>query len=216
MHKLTAAAGSRGRRSPRTRQRGVVLMMALIVLVAMTLAGIALVRSVDTSIIIAGNLAFKQSATNAGDAGSEAAVIWLQNTNAVDGALDASILAQGYSANCILDTPGACGPNLAANQTWDDYWKFVIASGAQPVTLPADAAGNTASYFIHRLCRLPGARSVPQTDCAEPPAAGTTAASSKTSDKVALQYTAQVFYRITTRVTGPRNTVSFVQTIVAL
>jgi Tfp pilus assembly protein PilX len=191
-------------------------MMALIVLVAMTLAGIALVRSVDTSIIIAGNLAFKQAATNAGDAGSGAAVNWLQNTNAIDGALDASILAQGYSANCILDTPGACGPNFGLNQTWDDYWRIVIAGGAQPVTLPTDAAGNTAAYFIHRLCRLAGARSVPQTDCAEPPAAANMAASSRTSDTVALQYNAQVFYRITTRITGPRNTVSFVQTIVAL
>jgi Tfp pilus assembly protein PilX len=216
MHELTAASASPSARALRARQSGVVLMMALIVLVAMTLAGIALVRSVDTSNIIAGNLAFKQSASNAGDSGSEAAVTWLQNTNAIIGALDGSILAQGYSANCVLDTPGACGPNLALNQTWNDYWNAVIASGAQPVTLATDAAGNSASYFIHRLCRLQGARSVPQTDCAEPPSAGTTAASSKTSDKVALQYTAQVYYRITTRITGPRNTLSFIQTIVAL
>jgi Tfp pilus assembly protein PilX len=40
-------------------QQGVVLLMALIMLVALTLAGIALVRSVDTTNLIAGNLAFK-------------------------------------------------------------------------------------------------------------------------------------------------------------
>jgi len=60
------------------RQRGVVLIIALIVLVAMTLAGIALVRSVDTSNIIAGNMAFQQSATHLGDVGAETAIAWLR------------------------------------------------------------------------------------------------------------------------------------------
>jgi Tfp pilus assembly protein PilX len=62
--------------SPRTRlaagrQRGAILFIALIVLVAMTLAGIALMRSVDTNVLIAGNLAFRQGATAAGDYGVE-------------------------------------------------------------------------------------------------------------------------------------------------
>jgi Tfp pilus assembly protein PilX len=43
-----------------SRIRGAVLFIALIVLVAMTLAGIAIMRSVDTATLIAGNLAFKQ------------------------------------------------------------------------------------------------------------------------------------------------------------
>ncbi len=51
------------------RQRGAVLLIALIVLVAMTLAGIAMMRSVDTGILVSGNMAFRQSATLAADAG---------------------------------------------------------------------------------------------------------------------------------------------------
>ena len=47
-------------------QSGVVLFIALIVLVAMSLAGVALVRSVDTNLLIAGNLAFKQGDTCVG------------------------------------------------------------------------------------------------------------------------------------------------------
>jgi type IV pilus assembly protein PilX len=39
------------------RERGAILFIALIVLVAMSLAGIALMRSVDTNVLIAGNLA---------------------------------------------------------------------------------------------------------------------------------------------------------------
>ena len=43
-------------------QKGVVLFFALIALVAMSLAAAALVRSVDSGVLVAGNLAFKQSA----------------------------------------------------------------------------------------------------------------------------------------------------------
>ncbi|MBL0167677.1 MAG: hypothetical protein IPP85_11310 [Propionivibrio sp.] len=46
------------------RQGGVVLMIALIILVALTIGGIALVRSVSMTSIIAGNLAFQQAATS--------------------------------------------------------------------------------------------------------------------------------------------------------
>jgi Tfp pilus assembly protein PilX len=192
----------------------VVLMMALIVLVAMTLAGIALVRSVDTSNIIAGNLAFQQAATSAGDVGSEAAVTWLQANSANNNTMWGNTAAQGYYASCNLAVPGSCAPNFAGNQTWDTYWSAVLAANAVTVLPAPDPAGNTISYVIHRLCNGNGDPAA--VDCAEPPAAGTTAASSRTSDKVALLYTAQRFYRITTRIAGPRNTVSYVQTIVAL
>jgi Tfp pilus assembly protein PilX len=50
-----------------------VLFIALIVLVAMTLAGIAIMRSVDTATLIAGNLAFKQGTVQSSDNGVEQA-----------------------------------------------------------------------------------------------------------------------------------------------
>src|SRR5260370_5185961 len=42
-------------------QRGVVLFIALIVMVAMSLAAIALIRSVDTTNAVIGNLAFRMA-----------------------------------------------------------------------------------------------------------------------------------------------------------
>jgi len=57
-----------------SRQRGVVLFFALIALVVMSLAAVALIRSVDTNTLIAGNLAFKQAATSSGDSGLEMAI----------------------------------------------------------------------------------------------------------------------------------------------
>src|SRR4051812_42847814 len=83
---------------PGTRQAGVVLIIALVVLVAMTLAAVALVRSVDTNNVIAGNLAFQQAATHSADTGIEAAITWLQaNQNGTT--LESSDSTNGYAAN---------------------------------------------------------------------------------------------------------------------
>ena len=43
------------------RQHGVVLFVALIAMVVMSLAGVALIRSVDTTGSVAGNLAFREA-----------------------------------------------------------------------------------------------------------------------------------------------------------
>ena len=43
----------------RRAERGVVLFIALIMLVAMTLTGLALSHSVTTSVLVAGNLGFR-------------------------------------------------------------------------------------------------------------------------------------------------------------
>src|SRR5271166_4374168 len=45
-----------------TRQRGVVLFIALIVMVVMSLAALGLIRSVDTTTQVLGNLALRQAA----------------------------------------------------------------------------------------------------------------------------------------------------------
>src|SRR3989454_5839416 len=62
---------------PRARQGGTILIIALIVLVAMTLAGIATMRSVDTATITAGNIGLRQASVNAADQGIQAGVAWL-------------------------------------------------------------------------------------------------------------------------------------------
>ncbi|MDD5176747.1 MAG: hypothetical protein PHQ05_10030 [Sterolibacterium sp.] len=182
-------------------------MIALIVLVAMTLAGIALVRSVDTSNIIAGNLAFQQAATQAGDTGTETAVTWLQMNNA-NGVLFASIPAQGYLAS---------RQDPAVGQTWDAFWTNTLVPAGWVVTLAQDAStGNTVSYIIQRMCSQAGDSAVAFTDCAISQTAGAVAGMSKGVGTPPLAHSSQVYYRITSRIAGPRNSVSYVQTIVAL
>ena len=68
----------------RPRQRGSVLLFTLIAVVAMTLAALLLIRSVDTNTLISGNLAFRQAATTSADAGVQFAVdelLKIENAN---------------------------------------------------------------------------------------------------------------------------------------
>jgi Tfp pilus assembly protein PilX len=197
------------------QQEGIVLIIALIMLVAMTLGGLALVRSVYTGTNIAGNLAFQQAATNSSDSGIEAAVTWLESNNGT-GALNSNIDANGYSASKTR------AEDASSNQSWDNLWTNVwVPRGV--VTVPVgtnsstvDSGGNTVQYAIQRLCNATGEPFGLGNDCAVSPIATASTSNSHGAGAPTLSVSSQVYYRITVRVSGPRNTVSYVQTTVAL
>ena len=208
--------------NPASRQRGVVLMITLIVLVIMALAGISLTRSVDTANSIAGNLAFQQSASQSADAGLERAVEWLE-ANGVNAVLrdDAPLL--GYSA-------GSDNRDPAPGQTWDSFWTNVLANQAmtlnyvsENVVAPVpygsqanpDGAGNTVSYAIQRMCDATTLNQMQHNRaCSQPPSTARTGTSKNGS--VPLNFNDQGYYRVTVRVAGPRNTVVYAQALVAM
>jgi type IV pilus assembly protein PilX len=193
------------RRFP-AQQRGVVLMMALIMLVAMTLAGVSLVRSVDTSNLIAGNLAFKQSTLNAADFGADAAITWLNNNNAGN-TLHANVAGSAFYFP-------ARGADKTSGASWNDYWDGVKTSSTSLGEV--NNSGNTVSYVIHRLCNTTGAITAVGTDCSVPQGGGGGAGSSKSAGFQQLTVSTQYYYRITTRVEGPRNTISYTQTVIRM
>lgn len=188
----------------RQQNQGVVLLITLIMLVAMTLGGIALIRSVHTTTLIAGNLAFQQASTQSANIGSEQAIAWLTSKNS-NGGLDTHSLANGYSASRRVPPAGT---------SWDSYWVNTLQP-AGAVTVASDAAGNTAQYVIDRLCNSTGA-AVGGIGCATSPIASTSNRNSHGAGTVTLSFNSAVFYRIITRVQGPRSTASFVETIVAM
>jgi hypothetical protein len=65
------------RTAPRRSQRGVVLFIALIAMVVLSLAGVALIRAVDTTGSAAGNIAFREASVTAVNLAIEQAVDWL-------------------------------------------------------------------------------------------------------------------------------------------
>ena len=194
-------------------QEGVVLILALIVLVAMTLAGIALVRSIDTTNIIAGNLAFQQAARHSADTGVEAAIQWLQDTSPAT--LENHDTSRGYRA-AMAPTTG---------QTGSQFWETLLTTGVSPCALPLaagncnasvtpDTAGNGVSYIIQRLCRTEGNKN--GAECASTSSSVLNVGNSEASGEDTFTKTTAVFYQINVRVDGPRNTVSYVQAIVSM
>ncbi len=182
-------------------QRGVVLFIALIVLVAMTLAGIALMRNVDSGTVIAGNLSFRQVATYAGDLGTEAARNWLTGTSVN---LDDNSASDAYFANwqTSLDILGN-DPDPA--KTDYDWSAAKNVSGAP--------TGYTVRYVIHRLCDTTGGTT--SAGCVKTTGASSSATASTKGaanyGTLAIAVSTSALYRITVRVDGPRNTLSYIQ-----
>lgn len=197
---------------------GAGLVVALIMLVMMSAGAISLVRAVSTGRLMAANLAFRQAAILASDAGSEAAIAWLR-TQIVTAALYADQPDQGYYASVSgdIDITGAQTSGTSVTIDWDDdQCNHATAQTCVTASAPlaADAAGNVIRYTIHRLCRMAGSPQGGANSCLM--AGGSASSSSKRSS---LSYGAssrfsasmQVYYRITVRVRGPRNTVVFTQ-----
>jgi Tfp pilus assembly protein PilX len=196
-----------GNSGPAPRQSGVVLPIALIVLVAMTLAALSLIRSVNTTNLISGNLAFRESAVLSSERATETALAGLLIPGSVAGSTALHTdSAAGYWAKRADPPPG---------ENWETFWNSLAKARATPAPIvigTPDVAGNTVSYVVHRLCEETGAPHA--ANCSKPPLVSHD--DSKDVSKDPLATSKQVYYRITSRVVGPRNTVVYTQTIVAL
>jgi type IV pilus assembly protein PilX len=210
LHRRRALTGR-----PRNGQRGVVLLVALIILVALTLSGVALIRSVDTANLIAGNQSFHQAAVHAAERSTETALAnWLEANNALgDDDLFDTAPADANPPTGYLSARDDRIVTAGVPETWEAFWNRTTAL-TPPVTLAPDAAGNTVAYVIHRLCETPN-RAPHLANCAKQPSSINTGGSFGAGNVAAITNN-QVYYRITTRVQGPRNTVAYIQTIVAL
>jgi hypothetical protein len=198
-----------------TRERGAILFVALIVLVAMSLAGIALMRSVDTNVMIAGNLAFRQGATAGGDWGIEDARAWISAHPAQ--LIDEQPAGFPFYFASWQQTMDLIGNNPDPNVLNYD-WSL---PGAGSMDLGYDSAGNRVQYVIHRLCDKPGApgSGIPAVNCVHSALAASPGAAPGGSNLVQpaggrnADFGKSVLYRVTVRITGPRNTVGFVQAV---
>lgn len=200
------------------RQQGITLLIALIALIAISLGGIALMRMVDAGILITGNLAFKQTASQAGDAGTEAAIEWLDSHG---GQLDNDVAASGYYAawrsGCDLlgDRTGTATDDVV----WNAGGTGKANCGMVAATVPANRLpdGYSATYVINRMCDSEGSPSDTTVSCpafvTRTGGAGSTK-SGGSYGQLPITGTTQQYYRVTTRVTGPRNTESFVQAVI--
>jgi type IV pilus assembly protein PilX len=207
------------------KQRGIVLFFALIALVALSLAAVALIRSVDTTTLIAGNLAFKQAATTAGDAGIESAINWLAATETANATKN--VLTDTTHTFNITDATNGYYSNvnpaldIYAASTWDNDNTNDNTNVAHATSVIAgiDSGNNKTRYIIQRMCRTANV-AIQNADCLF-----SGAIEDKNGQNILLPQdvckgagcpaagqTPQI--RITARTVGPRNTVSYVQAFV--
>ncbi len=187
---------------PLARQGGIALPIALIMLVAMILAAVSLFRAVDTATMVAGNLTFKQRTVHAGDEGTRVAYLWLQDKAANAPAdLNSSNTGVGYYSSQHANDP-----------SWNPVTSWPTSG---TVSVGPDAGGNTASYIIHRLCTQPGlAYNEGTNQCASYTSSNNTnVGGSLASDAPAFIGITYIYFRVTTKVVGPRNSTSFIQTL---
>ncbi len=209
-------------------QRGVVLFFALIALVVMSLAAVALIRSVDTSTLIAGNLAFKQSATTSGDSGIESAIAVLAATEATEKAANKNVLMDPTHAFNVTNAAVGYYSNadpaliLTDNAVWDAIDQALVPE-------IVDQSGNRIRYVIQRMCRnadeLPNAIDDP--GVVPPKTACLLSSAALDENGQSIPLPSEICqgsgcpaagqspeYRITSRVVGPALTVSYVQAFV--
>ena len=211
-------------RPVRHTERGVSLLFAMMTLVVLSLAAVALVRSVDLGALVVGNLGFKQDATAASAAGTAEAVGVLATLVAA-GTTDVNDPASGYYATSIdkLDPTGGAtnsGNKLAVVDWFGDGTCSYLAASEFSSCLtarPGTAVGkNSVSWIITRLCKKAEPMSAGN-PCSKPATSSVSSASERGELSPGGRITAPTaspYYRIVVRTQGARNTVSFTESMV--
>ena len=222
---------ARFRRPPRhqARQSGVVLLFALIALVIMLVGSVAIMRSLNSSLFNVGNIAFKRDMSNQAER-----VIGLVLADMQAGGDLASSEARGdhltennYSAQ-ILST-NRQGIPLALLD--DDLFDGVGDLGND---IELEDQGLKIRYVVDRLCNSTGEDAVlGPANCVLSEGAAPAGGNNFTMNSAEVSQNAagaggggatggksavplQVVYRVSIRVSGPRNTLSFFQTTFSL
>jgi type IV pilus assembly protein PilX len=188
------------------RQQGVVLIFSLIVLLILAIGAVAVLRSVGSSLLSAGNLAFHRDLVNqAEQAVSTVMTEFKTNGPPLGGVTTADLPAANYVSTALPTNAQGVPLVLLDNAAF--------AAVATPGLLPAgnDIPGATPDvtirYIIDRLCTNTGTASTP--NCVQStglPTGGTA------NRNTAVAPPSATVYRISVRVDGPRNTQAFLQT----
>lgn len=220
---LRTAPGTAARTGPGRSQRGAVLIVSLIILAVMLLSTVALVRSFDTSLTTAGNLALKRDLAAESERAAEIVLARFRDGGDLAGRLAraASIPAINYSAVLLPSNPQGIPLALLAPDLPE-------AVGLDAPTEDPDSR-ITIRYVVDRMCSdvgndidLGAARCIQagatdggplkdtvamKKDAAQSSGVAAGGAGAGLTGAVAQP----VVYRLTVRATGPRGMLSFYQ-----
>jgi Tfp pilus assembly protein PilX len=207
-------------RSQRTAQRGVVLFITLVVLVALALGALAMFRGSLGASMVATNVVYRQAALNLADNGVQLATAAIQ-AKAAAGQINADDNVNGYFSAIPANEPASysdaaiwsCGADAVCPTAAQ-----VCNSNSACINEVTKGQGLTVFYKVHRMCTVPNAAyNAANNRCALTVTTGGTSPGGSLGVG-ATQFTGNptLYFRITTRVDGPRNTRMVTQTVVAL
>lgn len=185
----------------RRGQRGMVLIAVLVVLVVTLLAGMSVMRSVQTSNSMSGNFAFRQAAVQATDRAVEEGM-----TTVLSRVGDANTDVPNRYFAVIDNTVNALGVPTAVRWDGPNAVPCADEKGAI-VDCAADTGGYRVQYVVQRRCsRNPNLADVTQIRayCEYDPRADATS-----PDRM------KVHYRVLIRVRGPRGTENWFEAMLA-
>lgn len=205
------------RRTTARRARGVVMLVTLVVMVVMLISAVALMRSFDTTLTSAGNLAFKRDLAQQSEAATEEVLAQFRLDTGFRSALARASTdkSKNYSSELLpTNAQGIPTVLLLSNTDFESQGYKGDKSFGRGIRL---------RHVIDRLCTVGSNgkqdNALGLADCTRATAFVPTGGSSSaprrgeigTSD-VASAVPQPVIYRITIRATGPRDTQSFFQT----
>lgn len=170
-------------------QKGGTLLFALIALVIMLLGSVSLYKATHSAVSTVGAVAFKESSIQAGNValntarGVLASMTDFESQTQIYYPIQRKTTDGGLPCSTPVDTSITCAKS---DLTWNT---------------PTPVGIHKVSYIIERLCK-----NAPDVDPTK--VSLTCLSNQKTENTVVKTY---IFYRITAKVTGANNTVSFVQ-----
>jgi Tfp pilus assembly protein PilX len=192
------------------RSRGIVLFVALLVMVALSIAGVALMRSTDAATAVTGNLVLKQAASLAVDRGIERAVhaLWRRRRSSTARSTPRSRI----STRAFAPLRAVAWRRTARVPKIPDLLlerQRVLGVGLASGLIANDDAGNRSCYVIERMCLAPGPADPQQLQ----PRHRRARRRSRHRALHRTDPTGDAYYRVTVRVEGPRNTVTYAQAV---
>lgn len=211
--KTAPARHRREHAGPRV-QRGVILLFILVGLAVMLIGATALVRSLDISLVNAGNLAFRRDLVNQGERALDSVKATFTGTGVL--ATEAGRSDHSTAANYRATTLATNGAGIPL-ALLDDAAFGSVGSSANDIELSDQKI--RVRYIIDRLCATTGQESViATTQCMvadrNVPTGGSGTLLSRAEDSwgsMAGGVKPQVLFRVSVRIDGPRGTQAFLQ-----
>jgi len=189
---------------PRPRERGVVLLFCLIILVVLLAGGVAVVRSMNASLFSAGNLAFKRDLVNRGEQAAQKVLTEFKTGGLAGATADiAHNQALNYSAKTLPTNARGIPQALLSTEAYSAVATTKIENADDKVTI---------WYVIDRLCNDVGAAAtLGPKGCVYAPLSTQVTGGSSQRAREDLPPPATLIYRLSVRVDGPRDTQVFLQ-----